>query len=237
MAKGLLLSLTALLVIVSLSGCSKETAPYGYTKTGSQKIENISVSHFTGSVSEEKARADFTKWLKDDGWVSDHSMFEIEIAGHTGEVFKKKNDLMVLSIKVSGGNAYISLAKAPSNLVVSPNETTRSNLPAETDVEGSDIEGLPRYPGSVRILYEEEINVYGYIAVEYMTDDSLDDIRAFFSKFLEDEDWEDPDMVFIGNTFHIQGLRNNFFVMITVEPSPLYEGYNLIKTHIQGIFE
>lgn len=237
MTKRVIMSLAASLIFVFLFGCSKETAPYGYTKTGSQKIENVAVSHFTGNVKEDKARTDFTKWLKDDGWVLDHSSGDIEIAGYTGDIFKKKNDLMVLSINTSGDRAYISLASAPAQSVMTTQKTTILNIPDETDVEGSDIDDIPRYPGSIRILYEEEINVYGYITVEYITKDSLDDIKVFYEEFLDDDDWEDPDMIFRGNTLHIQGLRDSFFVMITAEPSSLYDGYNQIRTHIQGIFE
>jgi len=232
------MSLAASLFIVFLFGCSNDTAPYGYTKTGSQKIDDVVISHYMGSTSGDKAHIDFSKWLKDNGWVSENYIGAILIAGYTGDVFKKKNELMILNIKTSGGRSYVTLVSAPARTVTTiPTTSLIISVPDESDVEGSDIDGLPRYPGSIRILYEEEINIYGYITVVYITSDTLDEIKEFYETFLSGEDWEDADLTYRGNTLHIQGLRENFFVMITAEPSSLYEGYTQIRTHMQGVFE
>jgi hypothetical protein len=60
----------------------------------------------------------------------------------------------------------------------------------ERDVTGEDIDGLPRYPGSVRVEYRYAI--FGDLAeteVEYVVYATLEEVHDFYRQVFEEMDW------------------------------------------------
>lgn len=75
--------------------------------------------------------------------------------------------------------------------VVLPGE---AELPRQ-DVTGADIEGLPRFPGSVRVEYESVI--VGDLLeteVEYVVAAKLDEVHDFYRSVFDEEGWTVADL-------------------------------------------
>jgi hypothetical protein len=63
-------------------------------------------------------------------------------------------------------------------------------LPAD-DAAGSEIQGLPRYPGSVRVDYERgQRGGLEMVHARYLTRDSLDAVRGYYRGVFRAEGWE-----------------------------------------------
>lgn len=63
------------------------------------------------------------------------------------------------------------------------------------DVTGADIEGLPRYPGSVRVEYRQVvIEELAETEVEYVVVDDLHAVHDFYRQVFSDEGWVVADL-------------------------------------------
>jgi len=77
-----------------------------------------------------------------------------------------------------------------------PAATTSVRLPA-ADVDGADIDRLPRYPGSVRTAHEVvREDRYRLTATEYQAEATVDDVRTFYQGIIVDYEWERADINF-----------------------------------------
>lgn len=87
------------------------------------------------------------------------------------------------------------------------------SLPQE-DVSGTEIDGLPRYPGSVRIEYiREDQGEIVWTETEYLTDATLEETREFYRDVFRSEDWSVNDVGFAQNSwifFVVDGDREVF---------------------------
>lgn len=79
---------------------------------------------------------------------------------------------------------------------------------------GADIDGLPRYPGSVRIEYiREDQGRLIWTETEYLTDASLEQTREFYRDTFRSEGWSVNDIGFAQNSwvfFVVDGEREVF---------------------------
>ncbi len=65
-----------------------------------------------------------------------------------------------------------------------------ATLPSE-EVPGKDVSDLPRYPGSVRVVYErKEMDVLVLTRVRYLSHEKLDTIRGFYRGVFRSEGWK-----------------------------------------------
>lgn len=63
------------------------------------------------------------------------------------------------------------------------------------DVAGEDLARLPRYPGSVRTEYEiSRDDRFRLTAVEYVVDDTVEAVRAFYQRVMDDHGWDRADV-------------------------------------------
>lgn len=101
----------------------------------------------------------------------------------------------------------------------SESETVEQPLPQNTslpseDVDGSDIPGLSRYPGSVRIEYlRESQGEVIWTEVEYLTEADLSQVREFYRDAFRSEDWSVNDVGYAQNAwifFIVDGEREVF---------------------------
>lgn len=84
-------------------------------------------------------------------------------------------------------SAGVPPAPPPATTPVAPRE----------DVPGADVPGMPRYPGSVRILYErEDLGETVATEAEYATADGPEDVRKFYRGVFEGGGWAEADVGF-----------------------------------------
>jgi hypothetical protein len=76
----------------------------------------------------------------------------------------------------------------------SPSASLGPELPI-SDVEGDEIERLPRYPGSVRSEYEVMLDDrFRLLVTEYLADAPLDEVRAYYEGVIDDHGWSRADI-------------------------------------------
>ncbi|MGH3089132.1 MAG: hypothetical protein ACRDSJ_17685 [Rubrobacteraceae bacterium] len=84
----------------------------------------------------------------------------------------------------------------------------------QTDVDGSDIPDLSRYPGSVRIEYLREMQGnFIWTEVEFLTDADMSQVREFYRDTFRTEEWSVNDVGFAQNAwifFIVKGEREVF---------------------------
>lgn|GEM_PF-1393656 len=81
-------------------------------------------------------------------------------------------------------------AEAPATRIIAPSSLSDgAELPA-IDVTGADIEGLPRYPGSVRVEYQNLIvGDFLETEVEYVVAAELGPVHDFYREVFKEEGW------------------------------------------------
>lgn len=89
------------------------------------------------------------------------------------------------------GRQVASLSQGPGSPPVVTTTGTRptTSLP-EADVPGEDIPDLPRYPGSLRVEYQQRASA-GLVLVdtEYVASAKLDDVREFYRNVFRSGKW------------------------------------------------
>jgi hypothetical protein len=92
--------------------------------------------------------------------------------------------------RAGGATEADSPRAAPAERVASRNSELAVRVPSE-DAPGSEIPGLPRYPGSVRIEYERgQRGGLEMVRTRYLTSDGLDAVRGYFRGVFQAEAWE-----------------------------------------------
>lgn len=80
---------------------------------------------------------------------------------------------------------------SPTAVAASPGATARPTA----DVAGEDLARLPRYPGSVRSEFAITVDErYRLTAVEFLADESLDAVRAFYQGVIAQHGWQRADI-------------------------------------------
>lgn len=103
--------------------------------------------------------------------------------------------------------AGVAIGAALSGLTAAPTPTpaptvtdvTPSGGVPTTDVDGHDLEQLPRYPGSVRSEFSiNQDDRWRTTVIEYLVTASLDDVRSFYQGVIVDFGWQRADVAFSG---------------------------------------
>ncbi len=123
--------------------------------------------------------------------------------------------LLLLTIGFAGGTLWAGYQTSAGQETVSqePAPAAPLGLAASptTEVPGTDVEGLPRYPGSSRVEYRQVLD--GELMeteVEYVVADELQVVHDFYRNVFEEEGWTVADLgVYQGEWtfFVIQGRR------------------------------
>jgi hypothetical protein len=93
-----------------------------------------------------------------------------------------------------------------------------TSLPGE-DVDGSDVPGLSRYPGSVRIEYlREKQGEVIWTEVEYLTEAELSEVREFYRDAFRTEDWSVNDVGYAQNAWTFFVVKGEREVFVEIKP-------------------
>lgn len=107
--------------------------------------------------------------------------------------------------------------------------TTTAGTPT-VDVAGQDISDIPRYTGSVMIVYGEDVigTTPGTIVVAYLTSASIDTVLDFYQTQLPANGWTVIDMGEVSKMpLAMKGGRGS--VVVTIMASEDYSGYTDIN--------
>ncbi len=81
-------------------------------------------------------------------------------------------------------------AATPAARIIAPSSLSDGAELPTIDVTGADIEGLPRYPGSVRVEYQNLIvGEFLETEVEYVVAAELGPVHDFYREVFQDEGW------------------------------------------------
>lgn len=119
------------------------------------------------------------------------------------------------------GNADWLLASRERPQAAAPEEAPRPQNPSipSEDVTGSDIPGLSRYPGSVRIEYirEDQGNMI-WTEIEFLTDADMSQVREFYRDSFRSEDWSVNDVGFAQNAWVFFIVKGDREVFVEIRP-------------------
>lgn len=107
--------------------------------------------------------------------------------------------------------------------------TTTAGTPT-VDVAGQDISDIPRYTGSVMIVYGEDVmgTIPGTVVVAYLTSASIDTVLDFYQTQLPANGWTVIDMGEVSKMpLAMKGGRGS--VVVTITASEDYSGYTDIN--------
>lgn len=190
-------------------GGSSETAPgdvpvpSGFDKqsTVPSPEEDVTVVKYTGSGSSADAVAAFKSSATDAGW-SEEGTIEVLGGKWSGAGLEKDDEVLVIHAKESGEDVTVTVVCAPEEMAGSDGtgETTEASdekdtedeeTPPQSDVKGSDIEDVPRYPGSVRVEYvRQESDTKTTTYMNYVAEATFDEAFNFYEKALQDNGWD-----------------------------------------------
>jgi len=77
----------------------------------------------------------------------------------------------------------------PSESATEESESTEGEALPSKDVAGEDIEGIPRYPDSVRVEYSKDPDS-GFINITCQTKDSIDEVKEYYLDEMVSRGWE-----------------------------------------------
>lgn len=225
-------------------GGSSETAPgdipvpSGYEKetTIPTPEEGVTIVRYTGSGSPSDAVAAFKRSATDAGW-SEEGTIEVLGGKWSGAGFEKDDEVLVIHAKESGEDVTVTVVCAPEEMAGSEDTdgptdtaeetaTTEEEKPRQSDVEGSDIEDVPRYPGSVRVDYvRHETDTEIEISIKYVAEATFDEAMEFYEEALPDNGWTIQETVHADDQGGIKANKGSKIVLIRWETNSDYEGY------------
>ena len=131
----------------------------------------------------------------------------------------------------------IQVVRAPAELGGSGDGTTTTAPPTEgppvSDVEGEDVPGLPRYPGSVRIDYfRTEQAGSTSVGNTYLTGASRDEVVEYFEGTLPEADWTINAILEQNGESILNATREAMTLQLVVTPSKDFDGYTEIGAYV-----
>jgi hypothetical protein len=206
--------------------------PSGFVKVETVKDNDLSVTQYMGRGNSQEITDFFVDRAQKNGWsrLSEES-FRLE-GYFDGIQFEKGNEVMILNVMSAAGQIIVqeivgakTSAQSQSASAASQ-EVTPTEYPPKTDVEGKDMEYLSRYPGSVRVEYEEHT---GVSYVKYLVSvESSKDIYDYFLEQMELNNWE--------NIFSQYSEDDTPFVMGDRDDKNLTLTLIIEKGQIDGVF-
>jgi hypothetical protein len=112
----------------------------------------------------------------------------------------------------------------PGEQTLSGPDATVTSAPVErplpeTDVPGSDLPELPRYPGSVMTEYEQKL--YGDIMVtkaDYLSNAGVEEVKSFYRDVFRDGGWRVNDVGFSQGEWEFFVVKGEREATIEIEP-------------------
>ncbi|MBA2375546.1 MAG: hypothetical protein ACR2N0_04765 [Rubrobacteraceae bacterium] len=127
----------------------------------------------------------------------------------------------IVGVILAGDDGQLLASREQQVGDAAPEETPRAQSPSipREDVTGSDISGLSRYPGSVRIEYiREDQGSMIWTETEYLTDAGLSQVREFYRDSFRSEDWSVNDVGFAQNAWVFFIVKDEREVFVEIRP-------------------
>lgn len=210
--------------------------PSGFEKemTVPNPEEGLTIVRYSGSGSPEDAVAAFKSAATDAGWAGEGTVQVLD-GKWSGVGFKKDGEVLIIQARGSDGEVTVTVIRADKELVGSEGtgdttdtaeETASEKSPPQSDVDGSDIEDVPRYPGSVRTEYsrvesESEIQIYNL----YIAEATFEDVKEFYEETLPDNGWTVEQAIQTNDGGQIIAAKDSKTITIGFENDSDYEGY------------
>lgn len=209
--------------------------PSGFEKESTLPTpeEGVTIVRYTGTGSSADAVAAFKGSAKDAGW-SEVGSIEVLGGKWSGAGFEKNDEVLVIHAEESGDEVTVTVVKAPKEMAGSEvkTETTETTdepgdgeSPPESDVEGSDIDDVPRFPDSVRTDYaRNETDSEIQILIEYIAEATVEAVGDFYEEALPDNGWSIQQKVETDEGHGIVATKGSKQVEMYWEASSDYEG-------------
>lgn len=149
----------------------------------------------------------------------------VEWSGEFGSGGQVSGTWELAEVPSQGGEWSGSVGELPEQPTATPGETETEEAPPQSDVQGSDIEDVPRYPDSVRILYAVDSSTSPpTTGIRYTTEATFEEVYAFYESALEDEGWRIRQRKNAKDGGFV-AVKGSTRVVIGWEPNSDYEGY------------
>jgi hypothetical protein len=97
---------------------------------------------------------------------------------------------------------------------------TPAQLP-DTDAAGRDIDGLPRYPGSVRTAYQRDASAESVrVTAVYLAEAGRNDVRSFYVDAFHEFGWEFVDVSFVDGAWTFAVERGARLATVEIAGGP-----------------
>jgi hypothetical protein len=132
--------------------------------------------------------------------------------------------LIVYTLAVLGVLYAIGVLDRPLIGPEAGRETAATVMPS-ADVPGEDIEGLPRFPGSIRLEFAEERQGQWLVTeAEYLVEADPDEVRGFFRDAFRTNGWEVRSTEFTLGEWVYEVTSGQVSAVVEIEPrEPLIE--------------
>ncbi|WGI18115.1 hypothetical protein [Methanonatronarchaeum sp. AMET-Sl] len=253
MDRKLLMLVLILVAAISVAGCVNGegpgdiSIPADYEEETSLEWGDYAVTQYlVDSDNADEVLDELQDSAEDAGWevTADWAW---SVPGYNVAVALEKDD-EVMGLHATGINgevrATVITGPLDTNDVDNGEEDTNDNdvdQPPTEDVDGEDLEDVPRYPGSV--LIEHRTGTYNDdFAAEllYLTEDQGDEVSDFYEITLEDEGWENintgSETVDGETEYWVASYMQDQEVGIYIYPSSDWEDHTIIDiTYGEGL--
>ncbi|MEM2080791.1 MAG: hypothetical protein QXP44_06415 [Candidatus Bathyarchaeia archaeon] len=227
----LIMSTTAVLIVVVivasfyffiLKPSSKPeigiSAPQGWSKLQDLNVAEGALGvQYQGTGTIEDAIVAFRTELIKAGWS--HVRDETPQKGFTFSVLEKNDYEATIMVVETEPNKIIASIVVAKSKEETPKEL---ELPKE-DVAGEDLTDVPRFPSSVRTIYE---NYSESVSIEYLASANITAVTEYYAIELPANGWVLEGMVVGGIKTEIYAAKmERGFVTINIEDSDGYNGY------------
>lgn len=205
--------------------------PSGFTEFSHPDVNGIEGRIFHGSGTAAAARDAFQDVSVAAGWEPFGGFGEYvtlpDGESYSGLWFSRDESYLLFQvIEVNGSVTVTALLGQEEDFLDEDDDTDEDLEPPLDDVDGADIETVPRYPDSVRYWYDEGVNGDPDTRfIGYLTDASMADIVEFYEEELPILGWEDV-MGFVDEVeSQVYGVTDDEMLVILIRPSAEYTGY------------
>jgi hypothetical protein len=213
---------------------------YEKESTISNPREGVSIVRYTGSGTAAEALTKFKQSAEDSGWSERGT---ITVLGEwSGAGLEKGDELLVFHTDESDGEVTVTVVHGPKETLEPTGGTeageteagtATEETPPDTDVSGSDVADVPRYPGSVRTDYgRTETDAGTEIVVVYLAEATFQEASEFYDDALPSNGWTIQKKVATDEAGGRVATKDTKKLELYWEHSDDYEGYVEIGVHV-----
>jgi hypothetical protein len=205
--------------------------------------EGVSIVQYTGSGTADEALTSFKQSAEDSGW-SERGTITV-LGKWSGAGFEKDDEILVFHAAESDGEVTVTVVHGPKDVLGSngatettdrtdtTEETDTEETPPETDVQGSDISDVPRYPGSVRTEYaRKETDTETEVVVGYLAEATFQEVSDFYDDALPSNGWTIQERIETDEAEGRVATKDSKKLEMYWENNSDYEGYLDIRIHV-----